>query len=142
MAEQDGARARTLLDEAARAGGRTRAAGRWWSGYMALMGLLAFGLIVAVEAVFPSFAARLVAAVAWAAAVVLLAVWAGSHEVHPRGGRVGLLVAVVVWFGAYLIVIGPVVRWRAGTSVGWWSVAGAVMALPFLTAAWREWRRT
>ncbi|WP_020577901.1 hypothetical protein [Actinopolymorpha alba] len=142
MVEQDAARARTVLGEAARAGGRTTAAGRWWSGYMVLMGLLAFGLIVAVEAFFPSFAARLAATVAWAMAIGLLGTWARSHEVQPRGGFRRLLIAMAAWFGAYLVVIGPVVRWQAGTSLGWWSAAGGVMALPFLVGAWREGRRT
>jgi hypothetical protein len=142
MTEQDVTRARTVLDDAARAGGRTTAAGRWWSGYMVLIGLLAFGLIVTVEAFVPSFGARLVATVVWAGAIGLLGMWALSHEVQPQGGCRRLLIAMAAWFGAYLIVIGPIVRWRAGTSVGWWSAAGAVMALPFLLGAWREWRRT
>lgn len=142
MAEQDEARARTALDEAARARGRTTAAGRWWSGYMVLMGLLAFGLIVAVEAFLPSFAARVAATVAWAVAIGLLGAWARAHDVQPRGGCRRLLIAMAAWFGVYLVVIGPLVRWQAGTSPGWWSAAGAVMALPFLVAAWREWMRT
>lgn len=141
VVERDTAQARTALDEAARAGGRTRTAGRWWSGYMASMGLLAFGLIVAVEAFFPSFAARLAAAVAWAVAIGLLGMWARTHTVQPRGGCRRLLVAMAAWFGAYLLVIGPIVRWQAGTSVAWWSLAGAIMALPFLVSAWREWKR-
>jgi len=45
MTERDMTRARTVLDDAARAGGRTTAAGRWWSGYMVLIGLLAFGSV-------------------------------------------------------------------------------------------------
>lgn len=142
MADQDASRARTVLDEAARAGGRTTAAGRWWPGYMALMGVLAIGLIVVVEAFFPSFAARLAATVTWAVAIGLLGAWARSHQVQPRGGCRRFLIAMAAWFGAYLVLIGPVVRWQAGTSPGWWSGAGAVMALPFLLSAWHEWRRT
>lgn len=139
---QEVTEARAALDDAARVGGRTRAAGRWWSGYMVLMGVLAFALIVAVEAFFPSFAARLAATAVWALAMVLVGAWARSHEVQPRGGSRALLIATAAWFGTYLVVIGPVVRWQAGTSLGWWSAAAALMALPFLVAAWREWRRT
>jgi hypothetical protein len=139
--EHDVSQARSALGAAARAADRTTAAVRWWSGYMVGMGVLAFALIVVVEAVFPSFAARLVAAVVWAVATGLLGTWAQSHSVQPRGGLRWLLVATALWFAAYLIVVGPLVRWRAGTSLGWWSLAAAVMALPFLVVAWRERRR-
>jgi hypothetical protein len=108
---------------------------------MVLMGLLAFGLIVAVEVFFPSFGARLAATAVWAVAIALFGAWAESHDVQPRGGRRALLIATAAWFGAYLVVIGPVVRWQAGASLGWWSAAGAVMALPFLVGAWLDWRR-
>ena len=40
----------------------------------------------------------------------------------------------------YLVVIGPLLRWRAGESLGWWSLA--VLASPFLVGAWREWGRS
>ncbi|MFI5487936.1 hypothetical protein [Micromonospora echinaurantiaca] len=138
---QDATQARTVLAEAARVGDRTRAAGRWWSGYLALMGLSAFAVIVAVEVFFPSFGARLAATVGWAVATGLLGAWAQSRQVQPRGGWVGLLIATAAWFGMYLVLIGPVVRWQAGTSLGWWSAAAAVMALPFLVAAGYERRR-
>jgi hypothetical protein len=49
--------------------------------------------------------------------------------------------ATAIWFGAYLLVVGPLVRWQAGTSLGRWSVAAAVLASPFLVGAWRERRR-
>lgn len=138
---QDTAQARTALAEAARAGDRTRAAGRWFSGYLLVMGLLAFGLIVTVEGFFPSFGARVGATVGWALALVLMGAWAQSRQVQPRGAWQTLLIATGVWLGLYLFVVGPVVRWQAGTSLGWWAAAGAVMALPFLAGAWREWLR-
>jgi hypothetical protein len=138
---QDVGQARAALDRAAAVAGRTTAAGRWWSGYMVLIGVLAVGLIVMVEAVFPSFAARLVAAIIWAVVIGALGTWAQSHDVQPRGGVRWLLLAMAAWFAAYLVVLGPLVRWRAGTSLGWWCAAAVVMALPFPLAAWREWRR-
>jgi hypothetical protein len=42
----------------------------------------------------------------------------------------------------YLVVIGPLVRWQAGESLGWWSLAAAVLASPLLVGAWREWGRS
>lgn len=44
---------------------------------------------------------------------------------------------MAVWFGAYLVAVGPFVRWQAGDSALWWAVAAAVMASPFLVVAWR-----
>jgi hypothetical protein len=85
---------------------------------MAVLGLLAFGPIVTVEAFFPSFVARLAATGVWAAAIGLLGIWAQSHEVQPRGGGRRLFIAMAARFLAYLVVIGPVVRWQAGDSVG------------------------
>ena len=58
----------------------------------------------------PSFVARLVATVVWAGAIGLLGMWARSDEVQPRGGCRRHLIAMAAWFGAYLIVIGPIVR--------------------------------
>jgi hypothetical protein len=45
-------------------------------------------------------------------------------------------------FGGYLIVLGPVVRWQAGSSLAWWSAAAAAMALPFVVGAWWQWTRS
>jgi hypothetical protein len=127
------------LRDAERAQSRTRAASRWFAGYALLLGLAAFALIVAVEVFFHAGATRLVAATAWAVAVGLLGWWAESHGAYPpRAGR-RLLVANAVWFGLYLLVVGPLVRWQAGPSLGWWAVASAVLASPFLLVAWTAW---
>ena len=128
---------RSTLGRAAQAERQTRAASRWWPRYMLAMGVLAFALIVAVEVFFPTGGARVAAGVAWVVAVSLLHWWAESHDVHPtRAGR-RLFVAMAIWFGAYVVVIGPLVRWQADSSLTWWSLAAAVMASPFLVVAWR-----
>lgn len=109
---------------------------------MLLMGVLAVALIVAVEVFFPSGIARFGAAVAWFLAVGLLGWWAESHDVFPERARRRISIAMVVWFGSYLVAIGPLVRWQAGASPVWWPVAATVMASPFLVVAWRERRRS
>ncbi len=133
--------ARSALTDASRAGSRTRAAGRWWPSYLLLLGVVAFALIVAIEALFPDGFARYVASgVCWIAMGVL-AWWADSHDVQPRGAGRRLLVATVIWFGGYLFVVGPIVRWRAGDSLGWWALAALVLATPFPVLAALERRR-
>jgi hypothetical protein len=135
MTEPNTPDAGATLRDAERAQSRTRAATRWFAGYALLLGLAAFALVVAVEVFFHAGAARLVAATAWAVTVGLLGWWAESHGAYPpRAGR-RLLVANAVWFGLYLLVVGPLVRWQAGTSLGWWAAASAVLASPFLVVA-------
>jgi hypothetical protein len=124
------------LRDAARVQNRTRAATRWFTGYALLMGLAAFALVVAVEVFFPSGLTRLAAAAGWAVAVGLLGWWADSHGVYPQRAARRLLVATAVWFGTYLLAVGPLVRWQAGQSAGWWVVAAAALASPFLVVAW------
>jgi hypothetical protein len=134
--------ARAMLSSASQTERRTRAASRWFPRYMLLMGVLAFALIVAVEVFFPSSSARFAAIAAWGLTAGLLGWWAESHDVHPKRARRHLFIAMAVWFGAYAVVIGPLVRWQAGTSLTWWTVAAAVMASPFLISAWRQRRRS
>jgi len=121
---------------------RTRAASRWFVRYMLLMGVLDFALIVATEALLPSGAARYVVIAAWALAVVLLGWWGDSHRVWPAKSGRHVLIATAIWFGTYLIVLGPLVRLWADASLAWWSVAAAVTASPFLIAAWWLRRRS
>ena len=131
------------LSNASRAQRKTRAASRWYPRYLLLMGVLAFVLIVVGEVFFPSGSARVYAALAvWVLPIGLLSWWAASHDVYPPKARRRLFIAAALWFGSYLFVIGPLVRWQADTSLLWWSVAAAVMASPFLVAAWRERRRS
>ncbi|MGH3392300.1 MAG: hypothetical protein ACRDOO_25805 [Actinomadura sp.] len=131
--------ANAALNDAQRVERQTRAASRWWARYMLLSGILAFALIVAVEVFFPTGAARYGALGAWTLGVVLVGWWADSHGVHPQGARNRYMTAMGVWFLSYALLIGPLVRWKAGTSLAWWSLASAVMASPFLVAAW--WKR-
>jgi len=138
MQDRNPSDVRATLDDAARAQRQARVASRWFPWYLLLLGASAFALIVAIEALFPSGTGRVAAAAAWALVVVLLSRWAESHDVVPRGAGRRLLIATAVWFGVYLVVIGPLVRWQAGESLGWWSLAAAVLTSPFLVGAWRE----
>jgi hypothetical protein len=133
---------RAMLSNASRAERETRAASRWYRGYLLLMGVLAFAVIVAIEAFVPWGPARYAALAAWALAMGFLGWWAESHDVFPARARRRLYIAMALWFGSYLVVIGPLVRWQADTSLAWWSVAAAVMASPFLVAAWLQRRRS
>jgi hypothetical protein len=133
---------RVTLSNASRAERQIKAASRWFPRYLLLMGVLAFAVIVAVEVFFPSGIARYAALAAWGLAMGLLGWWADSHDVYPKKARRRIYIATALWFGSYLILIGPLVRWQADTSLAWWSVAAAVMASPFLVLAWRERRRS
>jgi hypothetical protein len=93
--------------------------------------------IVALEVAFPSGAARGLAVGVGALALALLSCRAESRDVRPRGAGRTLLVASAVWFGAYLLLLGPLVRWQADESLRWWVPASLVMASPFFVAAWR-----
>jgi hypothetical protein len=137
MGDHDAVEARVRLDDAARTSDRVRSAGRWYSRYLVLMGLLTCVLIVGSEAVFPSGPARQVVSATWAIAWVALIWWGSSHAVLPHGGGRRTWIALAVWAVAYLFVVGPLVRWQAGESVGWWTVAALVMASPFFVAARR-----
>jgi hypothetical protein len=138
VTDRDTAEAEATLSHASRAEHQARASSRWYARYMLLMAVWSVGYILVIELFFPSGMARLVASGAWGGALGLLAWWAESHHVHPVRGTHRLLVAAAVWFASYLFVIGPIVRWKAGTSLGWWSLAAAVMASPFLIGAWRQ----
>ena len=142
MIDGETSHARATLSDATRVERQTRTASRWFPRYMLLIGVLAFAVIVAIEAFFPSGTARILALVAWALAVGLLGWWAESHDVHPEGAGRRLWLAFAVWFGSYLVVIGPLIRWQFGDSLAWWSVAAAVMASPFVIVAWWERRRS
>lgn len=85
--------------------------------------------------------ARYGAAGAWALAVILIGKWAESHDIHPERARRRVLTAAILWFGGYLIAIGPLVRWQLGNSLPWWSLAATVLASPFLICSWRQWQR-
>ena len=137
MGQHDAAEAHVRLDDAARASRQVRSAGRWFPLYLVLMGLLTCVLVVANEAVFPSGPARHVVSATWALAWIALIWWGSRHAVLPHGGGRRTWIALAVWAVAYVLVVGPLVRWRAGESVVWWSLAAVVMALPFLVAAWR-----
>jgi hypothetical protein len=142
VSESNAAEAESTLSHASRAKGQTKAAGRWWAPYMAVIGAISFVFIVVVEVFLPASDARIAVAVLWGAALALLGWWGESRDVHPPKARRRMNVSIAVWLGSYVLVIGPLVRWQAGTSLAWWSLASAVMAAPFLVSAWLEWRRS
>jgi hypothetical protein len=119
-----------------------RAAGRWYPRYLALLGTLTIPLVLLNEVGLPAGHLRIYAEVAWASAWCFLAWWAESHTVRPRGGMRRSMVALAMWAVGYLVVLGPLVRWRGGDSAAWWVVAAVVMAAPFFVAARHERRQT
>jgi hypothetical protein len=141
MGKDSGSDVRKALQEARQAGDRTKAAGRWFPSYLLFMGVVAFVWIVALEALFPSGGAGHYAVGVGGVGMGLLGWWADSHDVYPQGASRRTNLALALWFGGYLLVIGPLVRWQAGTSIVWWSVGAAVLASPFFIAAWRAGRR-
>jgi hypothetical protein len=133
--------AHTALSQASQAQRRTIDAGRWFGRYLLAMAGLGFIQIIAIEVFLPDGLGRHGAITGWLATFGLLNWWASSHDVVPAAATRHLYGAAAAWFGSYLVLIGPVVRWKAGTSLAWWSLASAVMASPFIVAAWRESRR-
>lgn len=133
--------ARTVLDRARLAEERTRAAGDWYPTFLWVVGATSVAWIVVLEVLFHGGSARWYASAGLAAFVGLVAWWGESHDAYPRGANRRLTVATVTWFVAYVWILGPLVRWQAGTSLGWWSLAAAVFATPFFVSAWVEGRR-
>lgn len=142
MVERNMTEARTALDNASRAAEQVRAASRWFPTYMAIMGVLAFTYILALEVFFPSGWARLAAGIPWVIGMILVSRWAESHDVYPKRANRMVWIAFAAWFGSYLFVIGPIVRWQMDDSLVWWTLASAVMASPFFIGAWWERRRS
>ncbi|MDY7102006.1 MAG: hypothetical protein S0880_12525 [Actinomycetota bacterium] len=134
--------ARAALEAADRAGRRTREATSWYATYLLATGLLGFTWILVLNTVAESMAGHLVVGAAVVAAGIVLERWARAHAAHPRGATRRRLTAMVVWFGSYLFVVGPLVRWQAGNAVAPWAAASALMASPFLVAALLERRRS
>ena len=127
--------ARTALAEAERVRGEALRSGRWFSGYLAVLGAVAIVWITLLEAVWPDGAARNYTAAAGALLFGLAAWWAERRGVFPAKASRRLVVSAAVWFALYLVVIGPMVRWKMETSLPAWLAASAVMALPFFAAA-------
>jgi hypothetical protein len=141
MSEYTQEEARERLDDAARASERTVAASRWFPLCLLFLGFWAFGLILLSEVVAPSGLQRAIVSAAWWLPIFGLLWWVESRDVRPKGAGRRLTIATALWFGAYLFVLGPLVRWQADDSLLWWALASAVMASPFFFFAWRAWRR-
>lgn len=114
---------------------RTVRAGRWFSGYLVVIGLVSAASIVVIETVFPDGFARSLTVAAWAVFIVLAGWWAEQRSAYPAGASRYLVTATVIWFGAYLLVIGPLVRWQFGEAMLPWIIAALAMSIPFFAAA-------
>jgi len=122
---QDAERMRTLAADA----------GRWFSGYLAVVGVVSAGWIVLLESVVDDGLPRIATAAGWAVFIVLASWWAERHVVYPAGATRLMTLAIGVWFAAYLFAVGPIVRGQFGDALVPWIVASAVMALPFFVVA-------
>lgn len=139
--ENDGGAARATLAEAERIREQALRSGRWFSGFLAVLGVLAIVWITMMEAVWPDGGARNYASAGGALLFLLANLWAERRQVFPAGASRRVTVAAAVWFTLYLLVIGPPVRWKLEDSLPGWLAAATVMALPFFVAAWTERRR-
>jgi len=119
------------------------AAGRWFSGYLAALGVASAILIVLSNSVFPEGFPRSLTTGAWAVFVVALASWwAKRHAVYPAGATRSLYLATAVWFLLYLLLVGPLVRWQFDTALLPWTLAALLLSAPFfIAAAWIRARR-
>lgn len=135
MTEESGYPSPYAIDRAERLRTRTVAAGRWFSRYLVGLGFGSAIAMVLWESVFPDGLARGLAISAWCVFMLLASWWAERHAVYPAGASRCQLVASAVWFGSYLLLIGPPVRWKFDNSLLPWALAALVMSLPFFVAA-------
>ena len=125
----------TIDAESARA--RAIAAGRWYSGYLATIGVASASWIVLLESVFPYGFPYALTTGAWAVFWALASWWAERHAVFPAGASRALNLATAVWFLSYLLIVGPLVRWQFGTALLPWVIASLLLSAPFFIAAAR-----
>lgn len=127
--------AQRSITEATRLREHATAAGRWYGGYLLFLGLASAGLLVLTDALFPDGFGRNLAIGGWFVTVMLASVWAQRRRVFPAGAARATVLATSVWFGSYLLVVGPLVRWQYQDSLLAWTLAAAAMSLPFAVAA-------
>ncbi|MER7080397.1 hypothetical protein SAMN02982929_00470 [Saccharopolyspora kobensis] len=114
---------------------RTALAGRWYSWYLVVLGLVSAAEITLVETVFAEGFARYLVIGAWSACLVLGSWWAARRTALPIKAGSCLIAAIAVWFGAYLLLVGPLVRWQFGTELLPWAMAALGLSVPFFIAA-------
>lgn len=133
---------RTAAQLADRARRRAVDSGRWFSGYLVLLGLVSAVWITLLEAVFSDGLQRLFIGAVWAIIWLGASWWAERHTVFPAGANRVLWLAFGTWFGLYLVVIGPIVRGQYGDALVPWAIGSLLMSAPFLVAAlWLQARR-
>lgn len=117
-------------------------AGRWFSGYLVAIGVVSAVEITLMETVFPDGLARATVTAVWAIFVMVTSSLAERQAVWPAAATRRIWIAGGTWFGLYLFVIGPIVRWQFEHAVLPWALASVVMSLPFfIAAAWGRGRR-
>jgi hypothetical protein len=133
---RDQTRSQAVTD-AERARARAIDAGRWFSGYLVVIGVLCAAQITLMETFFPDGFARAIVSAVWAACMFLIAWRAERRSVWPAGATRRMWIAAGTWYGLYLFVIGPIVRWQFEQALLPWILASMVMSLPFfIAAAW------
>lgn len=119
-----------------------RRAGRWFAGYLVFLGIISAALIFLMEAFFPEGLPRIAIGVVWAIAWLAGSWWAERHSVYPASASRVLWIAMAIWLGLYLLIIGPPVRWQFDQALVPWAIAALANSLPFFVgAAWMAWRR-
>ncbi|NKY96500.1 hypothetical protein [Nocardiopsis alborubida] len=127
--------AQRTTTEAARLREHATAAGRWYGGYLLFLGVASAGLLILTDAASPDGFGQGLAAGGWFVTVMLVSVWAQRRRAFPAGAARATALANAVWFGSYLVVVGPLVRWRYQDSPLAWAPAAAAMSMPFAAAA-------
>lgn len=135
MTEPDMGRSEPTAAQVKQIEDRAAKAGRWFSGYLVMVGVVSAAWLVLMEVAFSEGLARVGVSVGWAAAMLLANWWAERHAAFPIGASRHTTVAFVVWFALYLLLIGPWVRGRFGDEVLPWAVASVLMSTPFFIAA-------
>ncbi|MDA3648398.1 hypothetical protein LZ318_04945 [Saccharopolyspora indica] len=114
---------------------RTAGAGWWFSWYLVALGVVSAAELTLIETVFAEGFARSLVIGAWSVCLMLGSWWAAQRTVVPIKATACTMVAFVAWFGAYLVMVGPLVRWQFGTEVLPWAIAALGLSIPFFVAA-------
>jgi hypothetical protein len=135
MSDRDSASDVAAATGADRSRQRAVAAGRWFARYLVLLGLASAVVVVVMEAFFPDGLARALVGLSWLVVMLGLSWWAERQLVYPRGATRAMWASLGSWLVLYLLVVGPLVRWRFDQELLPWVLAAVAMSTPFLVAA-------
>lgn len=110
-------------------------AGRWYAGYLAIMGLASAALVVLMEAVVPDGFARSLVSVGWALVIMAAAWWAEQRSAFPANASRVTWIAFGIWLVAYILIVGPIIRGTFDNQLIPWLLAAIGMSIPFFVAA-------